>query len=161
MNNKQLKKALLNFSNGHKLDAVAQFIGVDLKVLLKVFNELKIVDEDSANKKLKEIEAEEATKNLDGGKWDKSGKVPDFKPYTIPYKGTYDKSKIKELAQDLVPLAESHIFRRELKELDWKTFADKWTERLRVSEKVLKEEVKRFAPNRYKEIFGDMEPENA
>lgn len=161
MNNRQLKKALLSFSNGHKLDDIAQFAGVDRKVLNKAFVELGVTDEYTALQQYQKIEVEEESKNLDGGKWDIGGKPePEIKvkkDEKYAYKGEFNREEaVKRFEpEDVVPLAEQRRFRTEFSEYTWEVFSPKWTELLRISEEELKEQVKKFSPTKYAEKFKE------
>lgn len=162
MNNRQLKKALENFSNGHKLGDVAQFSDIDVKVLKAKFRELGVVDEDTARDVLSIMKEKESLENLDGGKWDKGGQVETpIKVKKPEYLGTFNRNEIVQNStqeKEIIPLAEQHRFRKDFTELSWGTFAVKWMELLNLSEKALKEQVKKFAPARYNEVFaGELE----
>jgi len=162
MNNRQLKKALESFSNGHKLNDVAQFADVDKRELISKFKELAVTDEYTALKALQEINEVEASKpkNPTGGSWEIGGKVeptitvvknPEYK-----HKGEFDRNAIVANTpdEDIVPLAEQHTFRRELRDYPWDMFAPKWMELLNITEVSLKEQVKKLAPGKYNEIFA-------
>ena len=159
MNNKQLKKALENFSNGHKLGDVAQFADVDLKELRGKFKELGVTDEYTAHKALGALNAELDSKNPTGGRWEKGGQVePKLpKPPKPEYKGEFDRNAIIAAGKDtkdIIPLAEEQTFREDLDRLSWGTFMIKWMEFLNISESKLKEQVKKFSPSKYAELFA-------
>ncbi len=162
MNNKQLRKALKSFANGHKIGEVAQFIDIDERELLRKFKELAVADEYTALKALQVIDREEAQKpkNPDGGKWEIGGKVEPVitvvKNPEYVHKGEFDRNKIvvNSIDENIIPLAEQHRFKRELREDTWDSFAPKWMSFLNITEVSLKEQVKKLAPTKYKEIFA-------
>lgn len=150
LTNYEFKKALGWFISGHSLKSVAQYIDVDFSIVQKHFESEGITNIAQATEKLASLKDAFSKNNQNGGRWEKGGKVvPDFIPAKQP-SPKLNKFDSESVEDDVIPLSDQHEFRKDIRRSSWEGVVSKWSSRLQLSEKQLKEQAKKLAPSYFK-----------